>query len=478
MKRLGGISCAVITTIALIFACFLHFRAQVDSYVEADMRTQIEAIQNNSILLIQNEMNYLKRVTASAALILSRAETNTDAEILETLEGYAKTSDIVRTLFITLDGHAYTSYAGDLGQSDKNRSIDGTPLSEITEPIFSQPYYAEDLGEVVFGVVVPCVMGEKAGVLVSSYNMKAFSTMLDNKLAGSAAGIGIINSKGEVVNGQSVEEFQINIFDSLSGVAFLSSTADTMREDFANGKSGFAIYIVDNITRYCTYAPIGLNDWYAIVMIKEDVLRSKLAQPEQYGFQLTVELVSIMLGLLFVIVAISVRDQKKIRRILERAAMVDGLTGIYNRKTIEEQIEAGLRTSGVGLESALLIIDLDDFKQINDWGGHHFGDTVLRACAQRLNDLFGTDGVVGRVGGDEFVVFLRDGRDAGWIAERVDGLIQNFYVPTASGELRKISVSVGVAHAGQGAETFLDLYQLADAALYRAKQSGKARLSD
>lgn len=123
--------------VALIFGCFLNFRMQVNSYIDEDMRSQIEAVQKNSALLIQNELDYLKNLTASMALTLSHAELQTDEDILQILEGYADTSNVVRALFVTFDGRTYTSYDGYQGRIEENTHLDGVPLSEIREPIFS-----------------------------------------------------------------------------------------------------------------------------------------------------------------------------------------------------------------------------------------------------------------------------------------------------------------------------------------------------
>ena len=86
--------------------------------------------------------------------------------------------------------------------------------------------------------------------------------------------------------------------------------------------------------------------------------------------------------------------------------------------------------------------------------------------------------MIGRIGGDEFVVFLYDGTDMGKIEEQVNDLIRNFNVLTDEGERQMVFISVGIAHAGEEADSFRKLYKKADDALYRAKQTGKAKLSE
>lgn len=464
--------------IALILGCFFVFRMQVNSYIDKDMRSQIEAVQKNSALLIQNELDYLKNLTASMALTLSHAELQTDEDILQILEGYADTSNVVRALFVTFDGCTYTSYDGYQGRIEENTHLDGVPLSEIREPIFSQPFYTDELDEVIFGVVAPVTMGGTQGVLVSSYNIREFPSLLENNLLDGTAEIGIVSSTGKVVSGKTPDQFDLDIFDVLSDLTFEQSSAETMRADFTAGKQGFSVYSAGGVVHYCTYGPIETNDWYVVVTVAEGTLRGKLANLEQYGLRLTVELVVIMLGLLCVVVVSRLREQRKVRAILEQAARMDGLTGVYNRKAIEEAITQSISEAGENASATLLVIDLDDFKKINDEGGHLWGDVVLRECASRLQDAFGSAGIVGRIGGDEFIVYLPGDWDVDRVEEKVNALIRDFYVLTDEGERKKISISIGMAHAGPEKSSFLSLYQAADAALYRAKQTGKSKLSD
>lgn len=464
--------------IVLIIFCFLDFRKQVDRYMEEDMLSQMEALQDSSTEVIQNEMNYLKYITASTAQVISHAKIQTDEDIIQILKEYAETSNIVWTYFITLDGHVYTNYTGYAGQYEEATVINDISISQITDTVFSRPYYVENLDEVVWGVGAPTTLGEKRGILLSAYNVSNFSLLLDNNLIGESAELGIVNNQGYVISGRTGADYMINIFDAMKDIKFLKSSMKEMQADFKNGKPGISMYSVRGVKRYCSYMPIEENDWYFIMTVRESVLRRKLANFEQYGFQLTVKLVIIMVCVFFVIIANWLAEQRRTRKVLEDAARMDGLTGIYNRKAIEENIEGSIYSAGKNSSAALLVIDIDDFKKVNDQKGHLFGDYVLQECANRLKENFGSDGLIGRIGGDEFVVFLYDGTDMEKIEERINNLICNFNVLTDEGERQKVFISVGIAHVGEEADSFRKLYKKADDALYRAKQSGKAKLSE
>lgn len=150
-----------------------------------------------------------------------------------------------------------------------------------------------------------------------------------------------------------------------------------------------------------------------------------------------------------------------------RSALEDPLTGLANRTGLA----AGLgQITGAGQPYALVMLDLDGFKQVNDTLGHDAGDSVLVEVGNRLVDLVDADAVVARLGGDEFVVAApspEPGISAGLARDVVTALKRPFDV----GVTVPIGVSVGVVHAGAG-ESVTAVLHSADVAMYRAKAAG------
>ena len=158
-----------------------------------------------------------------------------------------------------------------------------------------------------------------------------------------------------------------------------------------------------------------------------------------------------------------------------RLARVDALTGLANRLCIKERIEDALtqhRRSGEGC--ALLLLDLDRFKPINDTLGHPIGDALLTAVADRLRAIVQPTDVVSRLGGDEFVVLqtsVRIGAETEALARRIVEMIGRSYI--VGGHLVSIGTSMGVAFCpSDGTDTDI-LLKNADLALYRAKLDGR-----
>jgi diguanylate cyclase (GGDEF)-like protein len=162
---------------------------------------------------------------------------------------------------------------------------------------------------------------------------------------------------------------------------------------------------------------------------------------------------------------------------LEHRAFHDGLTGLPNRARFLQQLEESVtRPAPADEQAAVLFIDLDRFKPVNDSLGHDAGNELLIAVAQRLVRAVGADDTVGRLGGDEFVVLLdRVGtpEDATGVAERLVGTLNEPFV-VASHEVA-ISCSVGIAMAPRPFTNPAELVRRADQAMYRAKAGGRAR---
>jgi diguanylate cyclase (GGDEF)-like protein len=169
--------------------------------------------------------------------------------------------------------------------------------------------------------------------------------------------------------------------------------------------------------------------------------------------------------------------QIEAERALEHLALHDPLTGLPNRALIVDRINQMLaRTRRYGLRSALLFLDLDDFKEINDTLGHQAGDQLLVAVGKRLQEAARPSDTVGRLGGDEFVVLIesdvaRPGAEI--VAARLLEALRWPFKLAASEDPVTVSASIGIAEADeQGPD---ELLRDADLALYRAKASGKRR---
>jgi diguanylate cyclase (GGDEF)-like protein/PAS domain S-box-containing protein len=173
-----------------------------------------------------------------------------------------------------------------------------------------------------------------------------------------------------------------------------------------------------------------------------------------------------------------ITERKVLEEALAHRASHDPLTGLANRDLFEERVRQALaRAARHGRKAAVLFVDLDDFKGVNDAFGHRVGDRLLEEVAGRLKDGVRIEDTVGRLGGDEFVVLLEDlarEDEALLVARRVGEMLRPPFV--LGGRTLAVTASIGAALGPSGGDPLgQDLISEADAAMYRAKQSGKDR---
>jgi len=166
---------------------------------------------------------------------------------------------------------------------------------------------------------------------------------------------------------------------------------------------------------------------------------------------------------------------------LASLAIKDGLTGIYNQTYMKARIQEEIsRSERYKVPLSLILIDLDDFKSINDKYGHVVGDRTLKAFADFLQDMVRSSDIAGRFGGEEFVIILPQTAclDAAAAAERLRQEVARY--PFRMGAQRdkvcQFTISIGVYSSSQSGMTADDFLTQADEALYRAKQEGKNKV--
>jgi diguanylate cyclase (GGDEF)-like protein len=223
-------------------------------------------------------------------------------------------------------------------------------------------------------------------------------------------------------------------------------------------------------------AAFGLPDPYGDL---QDELRSSL-----------IPVVIILIGVLIYLahgrredrrrqVELNVANERLIRSEarLQELAVTDPLTGVYNRRQFYENLSAEFRRSRrYKRPLALLLIDIDHFKEVNDRHGHTVGDEVLRTIAQALQRELRSIDLLARFGGEEFVVLLPETTTeaAVTVAEKLRRRVADHVFGAAGASL---TISVGVAGLEDGMAREDDLVQSADQALYRAKERGRNRLA-
>ncbi len=167
---------------------------------------------------------------------------------------------------------------------------------------------------------------------------------------------------------------------------------------------------------------------------------------------------------------VNIQKEREEKEQLAKRAQQDGMTGLLNATAFCTAVMDILGKSQMG--GALLLIDIDRFKQVNDTYGHFAGDQILKQTAAILKTVFRKDDVLGRLGGDEFLVFMKRVQNPAVVAAKCQAILQMASGVEVSGKTAAVSYSIGAAIA-MGQRDYDMLYQQADKALYIVKNTGR-----
>jgi diguanylate cyclase (GGDEF)-like protein/PAS domain S-box-containing protein len=177
----------------------------------------------------------------------------------------------------------------------------------------------------------------------------------------------------------------------------------------------------------------------------------------------------------FAVTFMDITERKRAEEQLQHSALHDFLTGLPNRRLFEDRLEQIIQAARrTGAQAALLYIDLDGFKPINDCYGHDAGDDVLRGVAMRIQDCIRTSDTAARIGGDEFVVILSNvaGREGAQnVSRKIEDAVAG-WVPFA-GDSCRLGVSIGIGLFPEDAGDLKGLLKAADQAMYEVKKRKK-----
>lgn len=226
---------------------------------------------------------------------------------------------------------------------------------------------------------------------------------------------------------------------------------------------------------YCQMSPLKYNREDEIQQISEsfNIVRDKMREAQEKNEELNKALVKLNNEQMYKKQFVQKLYQEKRERInITNAAQHDGLTGLYNRRTFDDFVNEFVVRRPGDKEGTLFLVDMDNFKSVNDTLGHLAGDEALKTLAGAMRVVF-PGGYLGRYGGDEFVVFMVDcvspkdiERYAGELNRKMAKDIES------NGKSVKVSVSIGAANT-VGVRECSELYTKADKALYHSKENGR-----
>ena len=392
------------------------------------------------------------------------------------LSAIQSTTSIDHVALIDLDGIAYyeNGEVKDVSHRDYvreglagNRFLSDPVQSSVdheTRVILGVPVYHQD-------VII--------GILGVSYNVTALNRMMFEDLFDGNGFSIIIDEKGNIITLDGSSEHQRigssdNFFDFYGQWNFKGTDSlQEIRDAFQNHSDGIIKLLQPDdpeSSRYIAYTPLPLNNWMMCYVIPVSLAMESYRFVQDYELALNGFFMFLVVLLVIRIALIHTRD----RSALVRTAQIDGLTSLYNKQNTQPIIDAFLQQSRADEQHAFLILDIDKFKDVNDNYGHAAGDKILQNVGAFLKSQFRDNDIIGRIGGDEFVILMKDVYSKDAAVSRVKSMLENIRnIQQAAIDNHNITFSVGVAFSPDQGMRFEDLYHSADQALYQSKRNGR-----
>lgn len=471
----AGVAFLIFMAMAL-FTFFYFVQKDVDKNVKKNLQDHVERQNHHLQTILDLQFQNLESVAEGIA----HSDTLISEKNMCSIRVLHKNSDFDMVSIIDTEGNSHydegsvknvshrryfkEAIAGNRTLSDPlESSVDGTTRVVIGVPIYEE---GDENHEVI-------------GILAASYDMTALSRMMFEDIYGGEGFSMILTEEGTVISydtensagGMAVESIGNNLFGKYKEEINSNIAVSNVTADLKKGKSGCAKLDTGISKWYMAYVPLAYNGWMVCYAIPSKSARGDYQFIRQYEMILCLALVLAVIVLIFALM----RGVKKRQRALMEYANTDALTGLCNKEKTKNEIENWLEKteehSGI---QAFCIMDVDFFKEVNDTFGHLVGDLVLQTIGDFLMHQFRSGDVLGRIGGDEFVIFMKNVDTVEHLKEKVKEVtegISGLRIPELKG--KKLSVSLGVSYVPDYGKTYLELYTNADIALYETKRKGR-----
>lgn len=462
-----------------IIIMFIDFYTTSSQLAQTQVEKNFTAVTEGYASKLKERITAIQRTGKTIAAVMGNHSQQELGLAEEAVQALYNQTDAYMVIMANLDGRG-------VNQEKEWVSLAETEYFEQIKDGTEQFLYLENDGisdkKAILSVLPICKSqgesSEVAGMLLMYYPLEEFENLLKlTEFEGNAFYL-LINSQGqflESAEGTSTVLSSTELWDLID-----DADENRLRVRMENENSGI-IEAKDGVIEYrLVYVPIEINDWYMVVGIKQNyatLIQNQTWNNTRMMFVKLIVIIGIFLGIIIVLNIISkIRSNEKTKDLADKAD-TDLLTELNNKLATERKIKEYI-SQNPDEQALLFVLDIDNFKKINDTMGHAFGDEVLSAIGHGIKGEFRVSDIIGRTGGDEFMVFLKNVHDDTLIKQETQR-VTRFFKDLRVGEYVKYSptASIGAAVFPKDAKDFESLYKAADKALYKAKERGKNQLA-
>ncbi len=466
-------ACAVV----VILIMFLNFSNKINQEATDAVENRLEDVAEKYALKVNKDLECIRVVGKTAAQVIGQQETADSKIMQQILTSIVENTEVREAVYFDKDWKA-VSYTG------SKVDLQGMDYINELEEISNVGYYFEQddgiTGSPAILIVVP-VDGNK-GTFILYYPLERLKeiTQIDEEFDQSAF-VSMITPEGEIFQSEGINSNFIkgeNIWSNVDQK--YRNVATKARVRMQNMSIGCVALASKGEEKTLVYSPVGVDDWILIVGIDQSYVDDSRAYFFSKSIRRLYQLLSVMFLFVVAFAATSyitrIRNAEKSKNLQEKAD-TDLLTGLNNKLATERKIKEYMSQYPDSM-AMMFVLDIDNFKKINDTMGHAFGDEVLRTFGKQIAVNFRVTDIIGRTGGDEFTIFLKNlqkDENALKEARKLEYFFKNFQV----GEYVKYSAtaSIGAAVFPADGSDFESLYKSADQALYKAKKRGKNQIA-
>lgn len=451
----------IVAMLLLSLYSLTSYREQLGGSLRQKVMSDMEKANAQSVLLFNNMLSdYFTQLETVSLFCASNADVHPE-EIVRLVKSYNEGNQYARLGLVGLDGIVY---AGDgviwdvSGRKYFQRAARG-------EKVISDVHVSDETVAEVIVLAEPVRKdGEIIAVVCGRYDVETFTHLMgSSQFEGNGATM-VIQKDGRVVSSyEGLENFS-TFYEALEQMDFSGSdTLESLKRRIQNDERGFFAYSKNGKDRYIYFSPTGYHDYTMVSLALAEPMEEQLHSISEQAYLLVLKNVLIYSVILACCwgIFISVRQLIKIN-------LRDPLTRVYNKAGAHAAVERILRHPDCGSHHACLFIDLDNFKSVNDCYGHEAGDKLLQDVTEILADSFRKTDIVGRFGGDEFIVWM-NGAPMDSAVKKAGALCESLRnvggIP--------VSASIGIAGFPEHGKSYAEILHHADEALYQAKKAGK-----
>lgn len=468
----------VLVLLIVVVSLFFDFSNKIKKEAEETVHRELQDVAEKYAVKVDTELQYVRVAGETVAQVIKSLYVKNEETISRHMMAVIEKTGAYEAIFYEKDKKCVDCKGKSIDISDKYYFSVVDQIANETRYVYVEDDEMTGQAAVLVAVPVP----DTEAVMLLFYPMENIGEMLKiDTEYGKTAVVAIINEKGEVLENNDISSQFLNENELWKNVdREYSEQVRKIRTSMKREDTGCYALKANDEERTLVYVPIGINDWVLIAGVDQNHVNVKMNRAWKSTSTMLYQLAGVLalfaLSLGIIYFASRKRNAEK-SKALEKKADTDLLTGLNNKLATERKIKEYIKDHPDSL-AMMLVLDIDNFKKINDTMGHAFGDEVLSSLGRGIGSNFRVSDIIGRTGGDEFTIFLKSLKDEENTLKEAKKLV-NFFKDFQVGEYVKYSAtaSIGAAVFPADGEDFETLYKAADQALYKAKKRGKNQLA-